>query len=362
MENFPKEFDSFDAAVRQEILKNSMAALRPFNMHCHTFFSYNGYGYSPTHIAALAAKLGWRAAGLVDFDVLDGVDEFLAACAALRVPAVAGMETRVYVPELASAEINSPGEPGVAYHLGMNFRSSAVPAQWQSFAAGLKAKANGRTRQVVEKVNTVLSEIAIDFDAEAAKRTPAGNVTERHICSAYREAAEAKFQGAELESFWSAKIGGFAADPVKLEGNIRSKLMKQGGVGYVAPKPENFPTLQEMNAFIKGCGAVPTVAWLNGLSAGEADPEALLELHVKNGAGAVTIIPDRNWRAADAEKAAKLTAALDKFLAACAKFKLPVLAGTEMNAPGQLLADDFTVPALAKHYAQLAAGADAFTC
>ena len=253
MENFPKEFDSLDAAVRQEILKNSMAALRPFNMHCHTFFSYNGYGYSPTRIAALAAKLGWRAAGLVDFDVLDGVDEFLAACAALRVPAVAGMETRVYVPELASAEINSPGEPGVAYHLGMNFRSSAVPAQWHSFAAGLKAKANGRTRQVVEKVNTVLSEIAIDFDAEAAKRTPAGNVTERHICSAYREAAEAKFQGAELESFWTAKIGGFAADPVKLEGNILSKLMKQGGVGYVAPKPENFPTLQEMRTSSYGC-------------------------------------------------------------------------------------------------------------
>ena len=360
VDKFPNEFDSLDPAVRSRALEETMAYLRPFNMHCHTFFSYNGYGYSPTHVAAIAAKQGWRAAGLVDFDVLDGVDEFLAACAALRVPAVAGMETRVFVPELADKEINSPGEPGVAYHLGMNFRSSAVPAQWSAFAADLKAKANMRTRQVVDKVNTVLAEIALDFDAEAKKRTPAGNVTERHICSAYREMAESKFAGAELESFWTAKIGEYSADAVKLEGKIRSKLMKQGGVGYVAPKPENFPTLQEMNAFVKGCGAVPTVAWLNGLSAGEADPEALLELHVKNGAGAVTIIPDRNWRASDPEKAAKLTDAMDRFLAACAKFKLPVLAGTEMNAPGQLLADDFTVPALAKHYSQLAAGADTF--
>ena len=137
--------------------------------------------------------------------------------------------------------------------------------------------------------------------------------------------------------------------------------MKRGGAGYVAPTPESFPTLEEMNKFIINCGAAPTLAWLNGLSAGEADPEALLELHVRYGAGAVTIIPDRNWRAADAEKGARLTAALDKFLAACAKFKLPVLAGTEMNAPGQLLADDFTVPALAKHYSQLAEGADAFS-
>ena len=213
----------------------------------------------------------------------------------------------------------------------------------------------------MEKVNSVLPEIALDFDAEAAARTPAGNVTERHICSAYREMAEKQFSGTGLEEFWKSKIGEFSADAVNLEGKIRSKLMKKCGVGYVDPKPENFPTLAEMNAFVKGCGAVPTVAWLNGLSAGEADPEALLELHIKYGAGAVTIIPDRNWRAADPEKAAKLTAALDKFLAACGKFKLPVLAGTEMNAPGQLLADDFTVPALAKHYSQLAAGADAFT-
>ena len=306
MNELSREFDSLDPSVRGRCLKRARAELRPFNMHCHSFFSYNGYGYSPTHIAALAAKLGWRAAGLVDFDVLDGVDEFLSACADLRVPAVAGMETRVFVPELADAEINSPGEPGIAYHLGMGFKSSAVPEKWRDFAASLKAKANGRTRQVVEKVNSVLPEIALDFDAEAKKRTPAGNVTERHICSAYREAAEKRFRGAELESFWTEKIGEYTSDPVKLEGRIRSKLMKRGGVGYVAPKPENFPTLKEMNDFVKGCGAVPTVAWLNGLSAGEADPEALLELHVKNGAGAVTVIPDRNWRAADPGKAEKL--------------------------------------------------------
>ncbi len=361
MFEFPKEFDSLGAAQRRGAFDAALPGLRPFNMHCHSFFSYNGYGYSPTHIAALAAKSGWRSAGLVDFDVLDGVDEFLSACAALRVPAAAGMETRVFVPELADSEINSPGEPGIAYHLGMGFKSSAVPAEWRDFAASLKAKANGRTRQVVEKVNSVLPEIALDFDAEAKKRTPAGNVTERHICSAYREAAERRFQGAELESFWTAKIGEYLPDPVKLEGRIRSKLMKRGGVGYVAPEPENFPTLKEMNAFVKGCGAVPTVAWLNGLSAGEADPEALLDLHVRNGAGAVTIIPDRNWRSPDPEKSRQLVEALGKFLAACAKFELPVLAGTEMNAPGQLLADDFSVPALACHYGQLAAGADAFT-
>ena len=60
MSEFPKEFDSLDASVRRQAFEAALPGLRPFNMHCHSFFSYNGYGYSPTHIAALAAKSGWR--------------------------------------------------------------------------------------------------------------------------------------------------------------------------------------------------------------------------------------------------------------------------------------------------------------
>jgi hypothetical protein len=51
--------------------------------------------------------------GIVDFDVLDGVDEFLDACELVGVRGSAGIETRVFLPEFATREINSPGEPGV---------------------------------------------------------------------------------------------------------------------------------------------------------------------------------------------------------------------------------------------------------
>ena len=49
------------------------------NLHCHTFYSYNAYGYSPTALAWLAKRNGYKALGIVDFNVLDGVDEFLTA-------------------------------------------------------------------------------------------------------------------------------------------------------------------------------------------------------------------------------------------------------------------------------------------
>ncbi|HUT18588.1 MAG TPA: hypothetical protein VM366_05455, partial [Anaerolineae bacterium] len=85
IERWERQLDDLDPEVRERALAQlvaraevGLAAERAAaNMHCHTFFSYNGYGYSPTGLAWLGRKLGLRAMGIVDFDVLDGVDEFL---------------------------------------------------------------------------------------------------------------------------------------------------------------------------------------------------------------------------------------------------------------------------------------------
>src|SRR5512143_1972624 len=97
------------------------------NLHCHTFFSYNAYGYSPSGLAWLAKRRGYKLLGIVDFDVLDAVDEFLDACELLGVRGSAGIETRMVLPEFSGREINSPGEPGIAYHIGIGFTSSTAP-------------------------------------------------------------------------------------------------------------------------------------------------------------------------------------------------------------------------------------------
>ena len=371
--------NNFDPAVRKAALLEAKAAFENgdiaaaevsniHNMHCHSFFSYNGYGYSPSFIVYLAKKMGFYAVGLVDFDVLDGVDEFLEALKLLNVRGCCGMETRCFIPELADKEINSPGEPGIAYHLGCGFISGSVPAEQKAFADMLRKNANNRTRKVVELVNGYLAPAAIDFDTVAKKYTPFGNVTERHVCSAYRDAAAAAFpEKADLITFWGEKLGvsedeaaKLIENPVKLEGVIRSKTMKSGGVGYVKPSPESFPTLEDMNKFITGCGAKPSLAWLNGLSAGENALDELIALHKKYGTAAATLIPARNVAGSSPEKTAALQAELDRFIAECVKNDLPLLAGTEMNAPGQLLVDDFEDPALAKHLSALLKGVDSF--
>ncbi|OGV49038.1 MAG: hypothetical protein A2X49_14385 [Lentisphaerae bacterium GWF2_52_8] len=329
-------------------------ATQEHNMHCHSFFSYNGYGFSPSRIACWARREGLFAAGLVDFDVLDGVDEFIAAAKILDLRFSCGIETRVFIPELAAHEINSPGEPGIAYHTGVGFSSSAIPEQERKFLGGLKNNAAARTRFIVDRVNPFLAPASIDFEREVLSLTPSGNATERHVCAAYEKKAAALFpELSKRAAFWAEKLGLTALDAektvkdsVKLQGLIRAKTMKSGGPGYVKADPKSFPALLDFNAFVRKSGAIPTIAWLNGESSGEADIKRLFEIHEAAGAAAINIIPDRNWDFPDPAVRDKKVRELHRIINAAKERSLPIIVGTEMNAPGQKFIDGFSAEPL----------------
>lgn len=200
VEQLEEGLDSFDAHERNEALKGlwgkaqkgeiELPAETSFvNLHCHTFFSYNTYGYSPSKFAWLAKKSGLVYAGVVDFDVLDGVDEFLAVAKLLNLKGCAGMESRVFVPEFATRVINSPGEPGIAYHMGIGFPKGTLSPSLKKFQMGLFDTAQQRNRELIGRVNTYLSPVEINYEKDVLPLTPAGNATERHICLAYARKA-----------------------------------------------------------------------------------------------------------------------------------------------------------------------------
>jgi hypothetical protein len=357
-----------DLVARGEV---DLAPLRgAVNMHCHTFFSYNAYVYSPSALAWLAKKNGYAAIGIVDFDVLDAVDEFLDACELLGVRGSAGIETRVFIPEFATREINSPGEPGVYYHMGIGFTSGKAPAAVAPILASMRERAARRNRAMLERVNAHLAPLTIDYEADVLPLTPSGNATERHMLAAYLAAAERRFSelGARA-AFWAGKLGvgedqvaSVIGDTAKLSNLVRGKLMKQGGVGYVKPSPESFPTVDEFHQLIVACGAIPCAAWLDGMSEGEQAIDELLDLLMARatgapGVGALNIIPDRNWNIGDAELRAKKVAKLNGIVRVAAERDLPLNIGTEMNAPGNRLVDDFASPFMAPLNAAFFAGA-----
>ena len=395
IEQLEKQLDSFNPVERNVALKKlyeiaqkadiKFAPVSNFvNLHCHTFFSYNTYGYSPSKFAWLAKKSGLAAAGVVDFDVLDGVDEFLAAAKLLGLKACAGMESRVFVPEFSTRVINSPGEPGISYHMGVGFPKGTLSPALKKFQMKLFDTAQQRNRDLIGRVNTYLSPVELDYEKDVLPLTPAGNATERHICLAYARKAqevfnkknqsdtdftdytESKIQNLKskielatedtevkkigimggtpmLREFWTQKLGVEAAaldlpEGAKILNAIRAKTMKRGGVGYIQPDGGSFPTMADMNKFILEAGGIPTITWLDGTSEGEKAIEELFDVAMSTGAAALNIIPDRNYTpGVKDQKLANLYAVVEL----ARKRRLPIVVGTEMNSPGNKFVDSF---------------------
>ncbi len=322
------------------------------NMHCHTFYSFNAYGFSPAGLAWMAKKSGLPLLGIVDFDVLDAVDEFLDACFHLGVRGSAALETRVYIPEFATREINSPGEPGVFYYMGIGFTSSQAPSSVAPILADMRSRAKARNQAMVERINAHLSPVVVNYEQDVLPLTPAGNATERHILAAYVKAAADKYS--DPVPFWAEKlkltveqVAAQINDGPAFQNTVRSKLMKRGGVGYAQPGAATFPTLEEVNQMIIACGGLPCATWLDGTTTGEQAMPELLDLLIAKGASALNIVPDRNWNISDPEIRKVKIKHLYDVVELAQSLDLPLNIGTEMNAYGQKWVDDFDRPELA---------------
>ncbi|MHC4571212.1 MAG: PHP domain-containing protein [Planctomycetota bacterium] len=355
LEELERKLDSFNAAERKQALSALFEKVESgritlpqagtaVNLHCHTFFSYNSYGYSPSKFAWLARKAGLAVAGVVDFDVLDALEEFLAAARKLGLKACAGLETRVFVPEFSTRIINSPGEPGISYHMGVGFPKAGLEGEPGEFLLNLRKTAQKRNRDLMGRVNKYLQPVELDYEHDVLVLTPSGNATERHICLAYaRKAKEVFNNDSDLSQFWAEKLGPKAEslelpESVDLLNMIRAKTMKRGGMGYIVPNKGSFPLMAGFNRFVLAAGGIPTMTWLNGLSDGEQAIEELVEVTMRAGATAINIIPDRNYT--PGVKNQKLEN-LYRVVELAEKLHLPVVVGTEMNSPGQKFVDDF---------------------
>ncbi|MHC5034146.1 MAG: PHP domain-containing protein [Planctomycetota bacterium] len=364
VEDLTAQLDSFQADRRRAALQRLLELVGPdalaerraeVNLHCHTFFSYNAYGYSPSRFAWEACRYGLEVAGIVDFDVLDGVEEFLDAGQLLGLKTVAGFETRAFVEEYADRVTNSPHEPGVSYLVGAGFLAPPDPGTGAaSTLRSMRECAERRNRTMLGRVNARLDPVAVDYDADVLPLTPAGNATERHMLVALERRAREVFpDDARLAAFWSEKLGEpldgiqrLLGDVVALKNLMRRRLMKYGGVGYAAPRQGSFPDLDAVVELALTCGALPSGAWLDGTNDGERDPVELYEFWLAKGIPTVTIIPERNWNVSDAsEKPVKLEN-LRAAVAAASDLDMPILAGTEMNADGQKFVDTFSAPEL----------------
>jgi len=373
-----KDLNSFDPAVRRRALEELVALVNAghisvpppkgeVNLHFHTFFSYNANDWSPSRIAWESKKYGLEVSGIVDFDVLDGMEEFLNAGDLLNLKSVVGLETRVFIQELKDKVMSSPNEPGIAYFMASGCFKRPLPGtEAEKILVSMAEMARKRNLGLVERVNDYLGEVQVDYVRDVIPLTPSGNATERHLLRAY-ELKAAEVFGHDLEhtaSFWARKLDipqqdvlQMMSDTPRFHEKIRAKLMKFGGVGYVLPDSGSFPSIEDAVKMIHGIDALPMIAWLDGTNAGEEDTVAFLGLLRTKGVVAINIIPDRNWNIKDpAEKALKV-GKLKEVVEAARDFHMPISVGTEMNRIGQRFVDDFSAPELLPYVGDFLRGA-----
>jgi len=362
-----KKLDSFDREERRNAFLELSRFVQegkirvpevPFrvNLHFHTFFSYNALGYSPLHIIWRAKNEGLGMAASVDFDVLDAVEEFQWGGLEVSLPVSSGLETRIHLPEFQDEELNSPGEPGVAYYMGYGFtRLPEQESRAAQTAAFLKETAHKRNRAVIERVNAYLAPVMVDEVEDVFPLTPSQNPTERHIVLAYLSKAEYMYPSEEERvAFWAEKLD-LPATTVKslitnnsqLADVVRMKLIKKGGAGYVKPDAGEFPTLNQVNAMIQELGALPSFGWLDGTRSGERDPKRLLHFCMERNVETLFIVPERNWNIPDPDERRTKTQKLHTLIELAHSLDMPVFAGTELNKHGQKFVDEFDSPALA---------------
>lgn len=351
-------------SISEKIVNGASCAV---NMHLHSFYSYNRLGYSPAHLGLECRRNGLSAAGLCDFDVLDGLEEFITAGEILELRVAVHLETRAFLKEYARDEINSPGEPGVTYIMGAGFGrlppdNSGASRQLEGF----RQQANRRNRELVKRINTSLPDLAIDYDSKVLPMSPGGCPTERHIIKAYRLKAQELFADkTKLAKYWAELFQKpldetelLIGNTVAMEEKMRSVLAKRGGVGYVQPDEKTFPLVDDFIAWVLSCNAIPMVTWLDGTSRGEDNMEQMLECLRSKGAAALNIIPDRNHNIKNPDERRLKLKKFAEVVNAARKLKFPINIGTEMNKAGQPLFDDLECEALSPYKADFLRGAN----
>jgi hypothetical protein len=236
--------------------------------------------------------------------------------------------------------------------MGIGLTIDVAPEPGAAILSDMQKRSAARNQEMVRRLNSFLDPLEISYRDDVLPLTPAGNATERHILTAYLAKAEEKEKN-PLQ-FWADKLSlpeervwELYQDPPVFQNQVRSKLMKHGGPGYMQPGPDSFPPLDQFHQVVTACEGLICGAWLDGISSGEQAMQEQLDILVNKGAVALNIIPDRNWNISNAETRRMKLTKLYEIVDLANQMDLPLNIGTEMNTFGQKLVDDFTAPELA---------------
>lgn len=313
---------------------------RPPIVNTHVHLAPNFSAFETPEAAVQAASMeGVHVLGASNFHDTRVYRRFADAATNAGIVPLFGLEFITVAGDLQAAgtRVNDPGNPGRMYLCGKGVDPFTPPtadaarilADARSANEDRAASLVGRLREHFASVGlaTSLGSTAIAEDVAERAGVPADWVVlqERHIAMAFQEALFLQVapdrRPALLERAYGRPSSAPVEDPVAVQGEIRSRLLKAGGPAFVQETALTFDDAFRVILDADGIPTYPTLAdGASPVCPFEDPPEALATRIKARGIHLAELIPVRND-----------PAVVDAYVRAFRTAGIAVMAGTEHN-------------------------------
>lgn len=265
------------------------------------------------------------ASNYYDFSVFG---EFVAKAREKKIFPLFGTEIISLIHELVSSgvRVNDPGNPGRMYICGKGITAFSKPS-YRAIALlnCIRAGDEERMADMILKLSEIFAARGVDvgLDEQAIKEMvvrrhgcapEAVVLQERHVAQAFQEAlfkAIAKDdRAAALSNILGVEYGGDPDAAVKIQGEIRTHLMKAGKPAFVKEQFVTYPEARELILALGGIPCYPTLAdGAKSICEYETPVEALIDNLLGMDVHMAELIPIRNTPAVLAQYVTKMRAA-----------------------------------------------------
>ncbi len=299
---------------KEELLEwysmNGSNIIHNVNNHFHTPYSFSAFS-DIKEVFEMAKKENIKVLGINDFYTTEGYEEFNDLCVDNKLFPCFNIEFIGLLKEEQKADIrvNDPNNPGRCYLSG---KGLDFPNQLDGSSAkklnNIKRESAKQAELMLKMASDHLKNIDPDLELDSKmvyQKYTKGMLRERHIAKALREQVFNKFKEDDDRKSILKKV--FNGNSIKsditnhaaLENEIRSRLLKSGGVAYVQEDPKAFLDLEEIIKIITDAGGIPTYPVLLDDKDGnytefERDAEKLLNKLSSMNIYSLELIPGRN--------------------------------------------------------------------
>ncbi len=280
------------------------------NAHFHTPFSFSSFS-NIQEIFEQAEKENIDILGINDFITTSGYDEFNTLAYTYKKFPLFNVEFMGLMKEAQEKgiRINDPSNPGRIYFCGKGLKFPvSLSNNSEKRLQEILEKSIQQTEKMTLKLNIYLKKINAPFELnfqDIKSNHSRGLVRERHLAQVLRIQIISTFSDVEkrnsfLKQLYKGKNSETNPDnPTELDNELRSRLLKKGGIAFVEEDTDTFLSLDEMRSIIMDAGGIPCYPVLlddvnMNFTDFERDFEILATELAKKRIYAVELIPARN--------------------------------------------------------------------